>query len=296
MQPGATSATPGDRAARWRGDGVGPRWSLPRAVALAFVAFLVACALWIVVQAAGDRDGYGILLGGCGAVLLAHLLGFLVVAWLPRRRSPRQVTSVRTPDGLLGVRFAYSRWAYYWLTALLLLSILSGGSMVLLLAATGGSVDRLVAAGVGALLLLTGWFLVTVLRLGVGAVTISPGGITHRGLVHLHVVPWHAVREVSAGVRAGSAAVVVEAGPSPDTVVRHYTGWFGTGDGREVPRLVVRTVWLATDPVAVLDALAFFHEHPRARDELADSRGLRRITEGRTRPPGREGHSHSGAH
>lgn len=111
------------------------------------------------------------------------------------------------------------------------------------------------------------------LRLGVGAVTISPGGITHRGLVHLHVVPWHAVREVSAGVRAGSAAVVVEAGPSPDTVVRHYTGWFGTGDGREVPRLVVRTVWLATDPVAVLDALAFFHEHPRARDELADSRG-----------------------
>ncbi|GAA3766617.1 hypothetical protein [Micromonospora maritima] len=287
-------AATGGRAAPWRADGVGPRWSPLRTTGIAFIAVMVVCTMWIMVTAVGDRDGFGILLGGFGLILLVHLLGFSAVVWLPRRRSARRARSVRTPDGATGVRFGYSRWAYYWLAALMLLSLLGSSSLALVSAAMGGTVDLLVAVLVGALSLLLGWFLVTVLRLGVGGVTISPAGITHRGLVHLHVVPWHAVREVAAGVRAGGAAIVVEADPSPDTVVRRHTGWFGTGDVREIPRLVVRTLWLATDPVTVLYALAFFHEHPWARAELADPRGLRRITEGRIGLPGRAGRPHGG--
>ncbi|MGC5020502.1 hypothetical protein [Micromonospora sp. DT47] len=273
----------GDREAPWRVDGVGPRWSPLRLLALLFFVGMLLCALGIAVSAVGDRDGSGVVLGVAGAVLFAHLLGFLAVVWLPRRRSARHVTSARTPDGTVGVRFGYSRWAYYWMTALLVLCLAIGAAVVLAAAAQGGTAGRVGAVGLAVLLGLTGWFLVTVLRVGAGAVTVSPAGIAHRGLVHLHVVPWYAVHGVGAGVRAGTPVIVVDAAPSPDTVVRRYTGWFGTADARELPRLVVRTLWLATDPATVLAALAFYHAHPELRGELATPEAPRRIAEGRAR-------------
>jgi hypothetical protein len=212
------------------------------------------------------------------AVYLAHVVGFgMWVLWGPPRRR-RSGARTSTDDDPGGVSFAYSAWAYYWLTAVLVMTTLGVAGVAAVSAVTATVGGLLVAAILALMALGLLWFLVTMLRLAPGRLTLSSTGLYHRGLTHTHFVPWYAIAEISA-VWAGFPLIVAKAAPSEGTRLVRHLGRFGTQDF--LPFLVVRARWLATDPVVVYDAVSFYHTHPDQRAELATPAALERIRSGR---------------
>jgi hypothetical protein len=104
--------------------------------------------------------------------------------------------------------------------------------------------------------------------------------VYHRGLTSTHYIPWHVIVAVSAGW-LGTPIIAVKATPSDDTRVRSYMGRFRSGEVQFLPIMVVRAVWLATDPTTVYHALSFYCSHPELRAELSTPDALDRISSGR---------------
>jgi hypothetical protein len=221
----------------------------------------------------------GVLLAA-GAIFMGHVVRLATCVWRPRRRSSRTGTLTAAQDGTKGVTFAYSTWPYYWLTAVL---VMTGVVLVVLAAAFAASatvVRVVMAVVIGVLAMIIGWFLVTMLRLAPGALTLFPGGVYHGSVTSTHFVPWHAIVAVSAEW-LGTPIITVKAFPSEDTRVRRYMGRFGSGEVQFLPIMIVRTFWLATDPTTVYHALSFYRRHPDLRAELATPDAVHRISNGR---------------
>jgi hypothetical protein len=216
-----------------------------------------------------------------GAVFVGHVVGFGAAAARRRGRPGHNATLVPSPDGTTkGVRYRYAAGPYYWLTALLVMV-----ELILLLLIAGatasGTVVGIAAAVVfAALAVPVAAFLVTMLRLARGEVAVSPAGVFHRGLTHMHFVPWYAVTAVEAHW-LGTPAIAVQAYPSEDTGVRRYLGRFDTAELRYLPFMVIHTHWLATDPATVYHILSFYQANPDRRPELATPIALDRVRDGR---------------
>jgi hypothetical protein len=137
-----------------------------------------------------------------------------------------------------------------------------------------------VAVVAGILVVWMGWFLVTMLRLAPGSLLITASGICHRSLTTSHFISWDAMVVVAADW-IGTPVIAVKAVPAPDTRIRRYMGRLGSGELRFWPFMVIRTGWLASDPIVVYHALAFYHAHPELRGELATPKAVARISGGR---------------
>jgi amino acid transporter len=83
-----------------------------------------------------------------------------------------------TPDGTTGVRFGYSGWPYYWLTAIVVMTALVVLVVALGTALSATLVGVVVAVVLGVLVLWMGWCLITVLRLAPAASSFPPPGWT----------------------------------------------------------------------------------------------------------------------
>lgn len=210
--------------------------------------FMVVLAVGLAAEAAWLAWA-GRSLSGAPLAVAALYLGHVVASgtrfWWPRQRSSRLGTLTTGPDGVTGVTFRYLAWAYYLVTTVLVMS-----ELVAIAAALGGALSATVAGTVaaiviGALVLVIGWVLVTMLRLAPGKVILSPAGVYHRGLTSAHFIPWHAIVAVSAGW-LGTPIISVKATPSPDTQVRRYLGRFGSGEVQFPPIMVIRTAQAAT--------------------------------------------------
>src|SRR5262249_33176921 len=245
------------------------------------VGFLTVLALGVAAAAAWalwtGRPGPSALLAA-GAIVIGHAAGLGIFVGRTPRRSGRTGGLV-TGGGTAGVRFAHSAWAYYWVTAFLVLTEL-GALLVILVAAVSGTVVGWVLAVVlAAAVVAIGWFLVTMLRLAPGGLVLYPTGVYHRSLTFTHFAPWQDIFDVTSGW-IGTPVIVVKARPSEETRVRRYTGRFGTRGLRLVPYLVVNAYWLAADPTVVYHALSFYQAHPDRRPELATPDALTRISSG----------------
>jgi hypothetical protein len=273
-RPDGGSALP--RPAGWTGQRL-PAWLK---VWLAFVALM---ALGMAAEAAWSfwtgQPAAGVLLAA-GAILLGHVVGLATRVWWPRRRSSRTGTLTATPDGTTGVTFGYSAWSYYWLTAVLVMTELGALALTVALVLSATAAGVVMAVVIGALAMVVGWFLVTMLRLAPGKLILSPTGVYHRSLTSTHFIPWSAIVGVSAEW-VGTPIIAVTAFPSADTRVRRSMGRFGSGEVQFLPLMVIRTAWLATDPTTVYHALSFYHARPDLRAELATPSALDRISNGR---------------
>jgi hypothetical protein len=279
--------------AGWPADGTAlPRpagWTRPRFPLWleCSVGFLPVMALAAVAEAAWafwtGQPADGVLLAA-GAILLWHVVGLGARLWWPRRRSSRTSGLNATPDGTPGVTFSYSAWAYYWVTAVLVMTVPGVLVLAVALALSASVVGIVTAVAIGVLAMLVGWMLVTMLRLAPGRLILSPMGVYHRSLTSTHFIPWQAIVAVSAGW-TGTAIIAVKASPSQDTRVRRYLGRFGSGETRFLPIMVIRTAWLATDPAIVYHALSFYLARPELRAELATPDALDRISKGRAVSP-----------
>jgi hypothetical protein len=180
----------------------------------------------------------------------------------------------------MGVTFTYSAWPYYWVTALLVMTELVVLAVTVAAALSGTALGVAKAVVIGVVAMVVGWFLITMLRLAPGKIILSPTGVYHRSLTSTHFIPWHAIVAVSAGW-LGTPIIAVKATPSEGTRVRRYMGRFRSGELKFLPIMVVRTIWLATDPTTVYHALSFYCSHPDLRTELGAPDALDRISSGR---------------
>jgi hypothetical protein len=97
-----------------------------------------------------------------------------------------------------------------------------------------------------------------------GSLLITASGICHLSLTTSHFISWDAM-VVAAADWIGTPVIAVKAVPAPDTRIRRYMGRLGSGELRFWPFMVIRTGWLASDPIVVYHALAFYHAHPELR-------------------------------
>lgn len=210
------------------------------------------------------------------ALYLGHVVGLSTRFWRRPRPSRQVGTLTTTADGTTGVRFGYSGWSYYWMTTVLVMTELVWLAVAAGAALSGTLVGLGVAVVVSVLVVWMGWFLVTMLRLAPGGLLITAAGICHRSLTSSHFISWDAVVAVSADW-IGTPVIVVKAFPAPGTQVRRYLGRLGSGELRFWPFMVIRIGWLASDPIVVYHALAFYHAHPELRGELATPDAVDRI-------------------
>ncbi|HEX2774341.1 MAG TPA: hypothetical protein VHN18_18195 [Micromonosporaceae bacterium] len=222
---------------------------------------------------------------GIPLVAVAILLGHIVVLGIRgqsiRRRRRTRAQLIADPKATAkGVRFTYSAWAYYWVTAVLVMTVLLALALAAVRLAAPDTVLDIVGGIIfGGSALFIGWFLVTLLRLAPGEVTLSPAGVFHRSLTSTHFVPWSAVVDVTAQWHK-TPLLTVDAHPSEETRVRRYMGRLGAGELEHLPGMVIRTSWLASDPVVVYHAVRFYHAHPDLRAELSTPDGPARINSG----------------
>ncbi|MFG1660451.1 hypothetical protein ACGFIY_28310 [Micromonospora chersina] len=256
---------------------------LPVSALPGLALFVVLAVCGLVGLTGGIVDGDAALtVGGAFLLLLfGSLAAFLVVA--SSRGSGAGTTLVPSPGGGgRAVRFAYSTVTYVLFGAVVVSCAVAVLGFAVALGVRGGALSRVIAVVLAGAAVLLGWYVVVMVRHAPGGLLLSPAGIAHAGLTNFYSVPWAAVHAVEAW-RLGTTVLVVKAEPSPQSVLRRYTGRFDTGDLRYLPFLVVRTYWLAADREAVLAALAFYLAHPELRGELATPEAVRRIAEGRTR-------------
>jgi hypothetical protein len=272
--PGGASTLP--RPAGWTKQRL-PMW---HNFSMGFVALtalgMAAEAAWL---AWAGRPASGVPLAA-GAIFLGHVVGLSTRVWGTRRRSSRPSSLTVMPDGTNAVTFPYSAWPYYWLTAILVMTELVALAATVGFALSATAVGVVLAAVVGVVAMAVGWFLVTMLRLAPGKLVLSPTGVDHRSLTSTHFIPWSAIVAIFAAW-VGTPVIAVKAFPSEETRVRRYLGRFGSGEVQALPLMVIRTVWLATDPTIVYHALSFYHAHPGLRAELATLAALDRISNGR---------------
>lgn len=272
--PSGGSALP--RPAGWTEQRL-PAW---RKVSMGWVALLAlgmaAAAAW---SSWTGQPATGVPLAA-GAIYLGHVVGLATRFWWTPRRSSQTGTLTAAPAGTKGVRFGYSAWSYYWLTAVLVMTELAALALTVALAMSATVVGVVTAVVIGVLVLVVGWFLVTMLRLAPGNLILSPSGVYHRSLTSTHFIPWDAIVAVSAEW-IGTPIIAVKAFPSQDTQLRRSMGRFGSGEVQFLPLMVIRTAWLATDPTTVYHALSFYHAHPDLRAELATPAAPDRIGNGR---------------
>lgn len=214
------------------------------------------------------------------ALYLGHIVGLSTRFWRGPRPSRQRGTLTTTADGTTGVRFGYSGWSYYWITTILVMTELVWLAVAAGAALSGTLVGLGVAAVAGILAVWMGWFLVTMLRLAPGSLLITAPGICHRSLTTSHFISWDAMVVVAADW-IGTPVIAVKAVPAPDTRIRRYMGRLGSGELRFWPFMVIRTGWLASDPIVVYHALSFYHAHPELRGELATPKAVARIGGGR---------------
>ncbi|MEU4369811.1 hypothetical protein [Micromonospora chersina] len=268
-----------DRApasAGWRGRRL-PVSALP---GLALFVVLAVCGLVGLTGGIADGDGALIVGGAFLLLLFGSLVAFLVVA--SSRGSGTGTTLVPSPGGGdRAVRFGYSTVTYVLFGAVVVTCAAALLGLAVALGVGGGVLSRVIAVVLAGAALLMGWYVLVMVRHAPGGLLLSPAGIAHAGLTTFYSVPWVAVHAVEAR-RLGTTVLVVKAEPSPQSVLRRYTGRFDTGELRFLPFLVVRTYWLAADREAVLSALAFYLARPELRGELATPEAVRRIAEGRT--------------
>jgi hypothetical protein len=252
-----------------------PLWSVTSVGFLAVMALGGAAAgVWALTS---GRLAAGLLLVA-GALYVGHVVGLGVSAWWTPRGTRRPARLSAASEGGTGVTFTYSPWPYYWLSGLLLLTALGLAAIAAIAAATG-TVGIVMAAIAALLAAAVAWFLVTVLRLAPGKITLSPTGVHHHSLTFTHFVPWYAVFAVAADW-VGTPLIVAKAFPSDDTRVRRYTGRFGTQEMQLLPYMAVRARWLAADPATVYHVLVFYHANPDLRAELGTTAALTRINNG----------------
>jgi hypothetical protein len=244
------------------------------------VVGMTAEAVWLAWE---GRPVKGVPLAAC-AVLLGHVLGLAGRVWRMPRRSRPAVKLVPAAEGK-GVRFGYSGWTYYWLTVLLLVTEVVAVAVAAGAALSGSVAGWGVAVVAAAAGVVVGWLLVAMLRLAPGEVVLSPAGIDHRSLASTYFVPWHAVVEVSA-VWLSTPVIAVLALLSPQARLHSLLGRrFRTGEVQFLPIMVIRTAWLAADPVTVYHALSFYHLRPELRGELTTHDAIHRIESGRAVRP-----------
>jgi ABC-type amino acid transport system permease subunit len=179
-------------------------------------------------------------------------------------------------DGRRGVEFKYSKSAYYWLIALLAMTI---GVLLFVVAAAAaaGSVTGLVTAAIVAVLAtLLGWITVKFVRLMPGVVIVSPDGVFHRGLTSAHFVPWDAIFGVAA-IWPEVPYIVVQAYTAHGSRMDRPPGRLHSGEKYFLPSIAINTKWLATNPLLVSHALAFYCAYSDLRTELGSTAALDRI-------------------
>lgn len=184
-----------------------------------------------------------------GALLLAHLTAFMAGELV--RRKPRA--------GGGGV-FPYAWWPYYWLTAVLLLTV---AEFVLLFARRGGWIGPLAAL---AWALFVAWFLITLARTGRGVVRLTSDGIFHRSLMFEHFAPWDTVTGVHT-IDGRIPRIVVGVRPISTVRERSLAGPLSPG-AEGLPSMVVRALWLGRNARPALDAIRFYLDHPSERAAL----------------------------
>jgi hypothetical protein len=185
--PSGGSALP--RPAGWTGQRL-PVWLK---VSMGWVALLAlgmaAAAAW---SSWTGQPATGVPLAA-GAIYLGHVVGLATRFWWTPRRSSQTGTLTAAPAGTKGVRFGYSAWSYYWLTAVLVMTELAALALTVALAMSATVVGVVTAVVIGVLVLVVGWFLVTMLRLAPGNLILSPSGVYHRSLTSTHFIPWDAI-------------------------------------------------------------------------------------------------------
>src|SRR5262245_16975933 len=105
-----------------------PAWSgdRPRVWSAAAASFLALLSLGAAVGAASAfLSGHPVagLLVALVAAYPAHVVGMVLRTWYRPWRTSRTGTHIVDVDGVKGVRFGYSAWAYYWVVAVVLLSM-----------------------------------------------------------------------------------------------------------------------------------------------------------------------------
>jgi hypothetical protein len=258
------------------------RFSAGFVLSLGFLALVTACLAGGAAWAFNDGQPVPGILLGAGAAYIGHLVGFGWRVLRGARPTSRAPTLTATPDGG-GVKFAYSAWPYYWLTAVLLLTELGLLAVVIaIMAASGTPLGIALAVITTALAVGMGWFLVTMLRRAPGSIVLTQAGVHHNGLTFTHFVPWHSIVGVAAEW-LNTPIILIRAVPAEDTRVRRHAGRLGSAaELRFLPYLVAFTYWLATNPATAYHTLAYYHTHPDQRPELATPAALNRITSGRT--------------
>jgi hypothetical protein len=251
----------------------------PSAKILAATGFLALLTLaggagtaWAL--ATGQRAA-GLLLA-LGTTYVGHLVGLGVSTWWTPSRARHSAKLTTASDGHDGVTFTYSRWPYYWLTAVLFMTTAALAAVAVGAATTATVPGLAISIVTAALALALLWLLITLLRLAPGSIILTPAGVHHRSLTFTHFVPWYAVFDVSTEWTSTSL-IVVKAFPSDDTRVTRCTGHMGTHEMQLLPYLAVRTSWLAADPASVFHTLAYYHAHPEHHAELATPAAIDRI-------------------
>jgi hypothetical protein len=231
---------------------------------------LVALLMFFVVAAAivtGDYLEAAVF--GLGALMLGHLAGMAFGMARRPRPTGKPPTAGITDERERGMAFSYSRWSYYWLSAVLI----SGGLLVLGFAAVSAAKGTAAGWAVAFVAVLFAafdcWFLIVLLRLAPGVIVLTPTGIYHRSLTLEHFVPWEAVVDVIA--REGRTPwITVKAMPSSGMRERKHTGRLGAFEAQFLPFMVVRTIWLGANAVPAYSALRHNFEQPSARAHLGD--------------------------
>lgn len=231
--------------------------------------FLALLSVGMLIGAAGELisgdPGTAVLLVA-GALLLAHVAGLgLLLSRHPRRGGPPPGTG--TDDrGNPGLAFSYAGEPYYWLLAVLLLSIVGGLGLAAILTLSGSPVGWtaavLVAAGAG----YTTWLGIGIARLAPGRLVLTPDGVHHRALTLDVFTPWYAIHAVEAA-DTDQPMIVIKAQPSDGTRLRTYAGR-GGHEAQFLPYVAVRALWLRRNSIGAYQALDHYLRHPDQRSHL----------------------------
>jgi hypothetical protein len=244
-----------------------PHRSAGRVLSVAGFTLLALVAATVVIGDAVSENVAQALVFAVPALLFAHLAGMAVSIVRHPAPSTQPPTAGVTDQGERGLAFGYSRWAYYWLSAVLVLAVLVSVELAVGFAQDGTTVGWVMAGVLAASDLFLGWFLTIMLRLAPGVLVLTPTGIYHRSLALEHFVPWEAVVDVLA--REGRTPwITVKAMPTSGTRERKYTGRLGPG-GEGLPFMIVRTYWLGANAVPAYLALKQYLNHPAERSKLA---------------------------
>ncbi|BBH70302.1 hypothetical protein ACTI_69870 [Actinoplanes sp. OR16] len=244
---------------------------------MALIGLLAAACLAATVVIAADGDVAGALI----PLFLTLWFGHVAVAVRMLRRPVRGTVRPRLEaidDGSVGLTFRYRTAAYYWLAAALVLTAAAIALFAVAMRSAGWGytvVFLLLAA-------ITLSPLTVMFRRPPGRLTLTPGGVHHHGFAFTCFTPWPVVTGVGAAVLAEAPALIVEAGPSPETRVIHalprlLAGW----EQRLFPLVVVQTPLLGSDPVIVYRTVCHYLANPYHRVELSTPAAIDRVRQQR---------------